>query len=302
MKLLPNQYNILVTGATGYIGLNLSNYLDERGFNVIIIKRKNSRLHSVSELNNSIKQFQYDGTLESITSVFNSENINFVIHLATYYSKKSDYETLKNMQDILTLTAQVSTLSSNAKDFKGLINIGSVWELDLDYQNLYTRFKRYQEDLVSFYSETNKFKSLTLYLTDSYGPFDWREKFFNIVLSNYRNNVQTLINTPNALIELVHIDDIKSAILHCFELLHNQDIPYKRYKIIGSEVVTIAKLVELINSHLPDDMIIKINNTGSGSNKDSIEMIPVNPLLDWNPSISLKTGVDSVLKKEGLVK
>jgi nucleoside-diphosphate-sugar epimerase len=302
MKLLPNSHNILVTGATGYIGLNVSNFLAECGFNVIIIKRKESKSHSISKLDHKIKQLYYDGSLESITSVFKSENINFVIHFATYYSKESDYETFRNMEDILTLTAQVSTLSSSAEDFKGLINIGSVWELNLYHQNLYTRFKRYQEDLVSFYSETYKFKSLTLYLTDSYGPFDWRDKLFNIIINNYRKNVETVINSPNVLIELVHIDDIKSAIFHCIGLLHNQNISYTRYRIYGSEIVTIGDLVGLIESLLPNKMNLVINNTGISSNKSHTEIKPVNPILDWNPSISLKNGVTSTLKKEGLVK
>jgi nucleoside-diphosphate-sugar epimerase len=297
-----NQITVLITGATGYIGLNLSNYLDEKEFNVVILKRKNSRLNSISKLNHRIKQFYYDGTIESLKSAFSSEKINFVIHLATYYSKKNDYDTFKNMQEILTLTAQVCELCSYAKHFKGIINVGSVWELNSDYQNLYTRFKRYQEDLISFYSETHKFKASTLYLTDSYGPFDWRDKLFNIIINNYRNNVETVINTPYALIELVHIDDIKSAIFQCIELVHNQNIPYMRYKIFGSEIVTIGKLVELIHSLLPDNLIIKFNNTGIGSKQNSTEIKSVKPLFDWNPSISLKNGIFSVLKKEGLVK
>ena len=80
--------NILVTGASGYLGSQIVIALVNKGFNVIILKRKTSALSRISYVIEHIKCYDVeDADFENIIAL---NRVDTIIHTATAYGRKGE--------------------------------------------------------------------------------------------------------------------------------------------------------------------------------------------------------------------
>lgn len=284
-----NRTNILVTGATGYIGYNLSNFLLEKSFNVHLLARKTSILKDLENRKHSEIHY-YDGNSNSVDQIFNEFKIEFVFHLATHYDKSNDPITIAKLNNVsIELTSQLLEAIRKQEHSIGFINVGTIWQTHDKFGNAYTIFKAFQDELVKFFSIKYGIKSLTLLLNDTYGPSDVRPKLMNQIKSSVRENNEINITYPNVSINLVYIDDVCDALYHSMSLLETQEEYFYRYKIQANRPIKIRDLIFSIEIILGYSIKVKYGTQIQSSKvilNNEVETLPL-----WEPKIDLTSGL-----------
>lgn len=196
MEVLNKQ--ILISGASGYIGSNLIRHLSNLNENIIITKRTSDSEFEYFYLNN--QKF-------SIENFINSEII--LVHLATFFSKnKEDKKKLK--------ISNLEFGKSIVKDLESF-NLSKVIYTNTMYQHykdkkirqlMYTKTK---SDFSIYLSKTSKSKSFLyeeIFLDNTFGNLDNRPKVIPIIIESIINNKPNPILNPDAFINLVHVDNV----------------------------------------------------------------------------------------------
>ena len=284
-----NRNGILITGATGYIGYNFSEYIVEKGFDVHLLVRRTSDLNGLENRKNTNIHY-YSGKANSIDKIFNEFQIDYVIHLATHYDKSDDPLTLSKLNNVcIDLTSQLLEAIRNQNNAIRFVNVGTIWQSHANFESAYTIYKAFQEELVKLFSIKYGIKSLSLLLNDTYGPGDLRLKLLNQIKSSIVDNNEIKITNPDALIDLVHIADVCEALFYSMSLLVTQDHSFHRYKIQASSPIKIRDLIASIETILgsPIRVIYGTNSlTSKAAILNDIETIP-----KWEPKVDITSGL-----------
>ena len=291
-----NRNGILITGATGYIGYNFSKYMVEKGFDVHLLVRKTSNLKDLENRKHTNIHY-YNGKTDSIEKIFNSDKIDFVVHLATYYDISDNPITLNNLNDVcIGLTTHLFEAIKKQKHSVVFINVGTIWQTHEQIENAYTLYKILQEELVKYYSKKYEIKSLSLLLTDTYGPSDVRPKLLNYIKSSVRENKTLNIMNPNASINLVYIDDVCSALNHSTNLLETQDDFFNRYKVQAEATIKLRDLISLCETTYRFPIKVEY---GAQTQIPQMKLgIEVEPLPGWKPRVDITCGLIRFFKNE----
>lgn len=188
---------IIVSGATGYIGSNLLTFLSKLKYETILIGSNKKRIND--------KFTQY--LPSDVTKIIHHSKKNiYFFHLATFYSKESID---KNKIEEANLNFGVEILEKLRKN-----NLRKII-----YTN--TMFKFQEENKGYFYTITkNKFTDLIksefklgeilseLYLDNTFGPNDTRNKIFNQIKTSIINEQISPVANKEAFINLSYIDDV----------------------------------------------------------------------------------------------
>jgi len=208
---------IFITGATGFIGKHLVNFLKKD--NQITI---NLYGDEKTPFEDSVKTYKLNENKPSEAIEFmQKEKFNGVIHLASLYlTTHTPEQATKLIDSNVRFSTYILECAAQAK-VKWFINTGTFWQhyKNKDYSpvNLYAASKQAFESIAQYYWETNKIKFCTLKLSDTYGPNDTRPKIFNL-WQKIAETGETLDMSPGEqIIDISHVDDIVSA----FALLAN---------------------------------------------------------------------------------
>ena len=147
---------VLITGGMGFIGKNIIDRIKDY-YNLVIIGRREK------EETSDFKYYKCDiSILNELEKVFKSENIDSIIHLATYYKPIHTKEDISRMIDTNVKGLNNILELCSIYGVKSIINTGSCFEYgdkktiskesdELDPWGLYAETKILAEDLVSFY-------------------------------------------------------------------------------------------------------------------------------------------------------
>jgi nucleoside-diphosphate-sugar epimerase len=288
--------NILVTGATGFVGYHLVKRLTQDN-NVYCIVRKNSKLAKLEKLT-KIQFIYYEGNLTSLLSQLQGINIDLTYHLASLFiaEHKSD-----QIDDLIDSNIKFPTHLLEALTLLGktsLVNTGTAWQnyTDNDYDPvcLYAATKECFENIIKYYHEAHKLNCITLRLYDTYGPEDERKKLFYL-LNDLKVTGRELDMSPGEQkLNLVYIDDVIDAFLLAGErILTSLTTINEVYGIYVDEEYTLREVVhsyEQVNK-------CKLNiNWGKRAYRTREVMHPVykfSRLAGWQPTFSLIDGLQT---------
>jgi nucleoside-diphosphate-sugar epimerase len=240
--------SILITGATGYIGSNLARQMVREGFTVHIVARKTSSYYYLSDIKEKLIIHYYDGSMDSITSAMRESRPEIIFHLASLFlanHKAEDVERL--IESNILFGAQILDALDPLSTTK-FVNVSTSWEhynkSDYDPVCLYAATKKAFEDILIYYIHTKNIKTISLELSDSYGPNDNRKKLFYLL--NHLQIGSTLKMTPGEqLLDLVFITDIVEAIFHCYELVNDfGDAKHDHYSVSSGAPIRLREVVE----------------------------------------------------------
>lgn len=222
---------ILITGATGFIGRNLVKVLLSQNDEIVVLTNKQENL--VPGHNLRLIPARKINDLDT--------NFDQVIHLATYYTKATDSESILN------------TIACNVEFSKDVINLAKKFGSHLvmtssymQYQvearpNIYVESKRIASGLASAFAEEGSLEFTEIVLHDTYGLLDSRKKIVNDLLKSVRNSSSIEISNPDQYINLAHIDDVVSIIAKELARRHMGKIEIK-----GPDDVKISDILKII--------------------------------------------------------
>jgi nucleoside-diphosphate-sugar epimerase len=293
-----NKVEILITGATGYIGYNFVLFLEKKGFKTHILVRKSSKTRDLEKKHNVLIHY-YNGSYEAIDKIFSENKIQIIFHLATHYDKSDDLITLDRLKSVsIDLTNQLFAVIKKQTDFIGFVNIGTIWQLNYILDNPYSLYKVFQDELSKYYSIKYNIKVISLLLRDSYGPDDWRPKFLNKLKLAINDEVNFHITNPNTKIEMLFIDDICEALFHTLELLIVESTPYNQYKLVSLDKISLRDLVKYVETIIGSSIKISFGDSDSHIDVEEKPELEINELPGFSPKVKLAQGLRMVFSKQ----
>jgi nucleoside-diphosphate-sugar epimerase len=287
--------NVLVTGATGFIGKHLVNRLLADGHNVYCTILKEEK----SPFDQHVKTLNFwEQDPQTIIDFFRNNSIDGIIHLASIFLSEHKTDDVQRLIDAnVKFGALLLELAAQAT-IKWFINTGTFWQhyQDADYSpvNLYAATKQAFECIAQYYIETNQIKFCTLCLSDTYGPDDTRPKIFNLWEKIAKSGEPLDMSPGDQLIDISYIDDIIEAYI----LLMNQISEKEKTKENGSVFAvkaekryTLKELAKIFEKATNQKLNI---NWGARPYKGKEVMVPwsgAQVVPGWSAKISFEEGI-----------
>jgi nucleoside-diphosphate-sugar epimerase len=251
--------NILITGASGFIGSHVLDDCLKNNFNVYAIFRNSEKNVSFArKYKKKILPIFYNNIYQIKNKLINYK-IDYVIHCATHYIKRHVHNDIEN---IIKSNVLFSTILLDAVvniKIKKFINLGTVWQHFNDTKNLafnlYAASKQSFECIFNYYkNQYKKIKFYNILLTDTFGANDKRKKLIPILLKNFNNKNQNKINIPkNLSMNLVNINEVTK----CLNILLKNNSKSNNYVIKSKQDIKIFDLINFLNDNLQKK--IKVN-------------------------------------------
>lgn len=216
--------NILVTGATGFIGTNLTREL-----------RKQHNLFVLGQFEGDPEILNLPGYIMTddipLLAAYIKENkIEGIIHLASLYLTIHTPQQVKDLvsSNIFFGTA-VLEAASLAGCVKWFLNTGSIWQnynakaMEYNPVNLYAATKQAFVDMAKYYSDVFGIRFCTLKLCDTYGPNDTRKKIFKLFKDNAESGEILKMSPGEQKLDILYITDIIEGFTHLAELLASEE-------------------------------------------------------------------------------
>ena len=165
--------NILLTGATGFIGSNILKEI-ELNNKVFVIQRIKSKKKIKKTKNIKIINFN---DYNSLHNKLKKIKVDTIIHCATHYKKEHFYKDIYRFVDSNILLGNVILEHLKSFDAKQFINLSTTWEDDNNIidnpKNLYAAYKKGFTSIIKFYKKKfPKIRFINLMITETFGKND----------------------------------------------------------------------------------------------------------------------------------
>jgi nucleoside-diphosphate-sugar epimerase len=197
--------NIILTGATGYVGNNLLS---------VLLKQKKYKLFAISRNSCTLP----DEVTVILDNYDMEENIisakpDIVIHLASYLTSKAN---LEDIDKLITSNITFGTRILNALNkiqIKSFINVGSFAEYHyndgvLNPTYLYSATKTAFRSILKYYSEVHKFKVVHVIPYTIYGGIDRQKKILDILFEALDANEPVKMSQGYQYLDFIHLKDV----------------------------------------------------------------------------------------------
>lgn len=284
--------NILITGATGFIGEHTANYLKVNGYNVHALVRPNSNITYIAE---NIAIYTYCGNIEELANYIAEKEISIVLHIASMFVAEHDQNQIGILVDSNIKFGMELLEAMRIAGIKCFINTSSTWQhfdsnsSNYNPTNLYAATKEAFEKVIDYYVNVQDFKSITLTIYDSYGPNDRRGKFISLLNKFADEQIELLVSQGEQEIALTHIKDIVNAYRIAIERIGNTK-GHERYALKPAEVYTLKQIVNFFEKQSGKKLNI---NWGARPYRKREVMKVWNcgqVLPNWEPKIDLAQG------------
>lgn len=233
-----------ITGASGFIGKNLVDYLLEKGYEIVIYKRENSKTSYFNNKNVKFREIDYfdknnlNGKFSDIDCLIYLSGLTKSLNTNMYY--KVNYEALKNVVDEINLNnpdlhfiyASTQAATGPAKDWN---NPKKIDEKESPISNYGKSKLKGEKYLIS------NIKNFTVFrLVSVFGPYDFDGlKFFKMALSKFVFNAGKQLPKLN----LIYV---KELVKNLEFVIAKDKFFKKRFHMGYPEIITTEKFVETI--------------------------------------------------------
>ena len=288
--------NIVITGATGFVGSNLVRFLIKKNFKIYIILRPDSTLENLTDLKEEIELYRYDNEVNNLIDFFNNVKPITVFHLASIFiAEHESYQIDSLIQSNIIFGLHILE-AMKVSGVKQLINTGTSWQHynNEDYNPvcLYAATKQAFESLIEYYFQAEGFKVITLKLFDTYGETDTRPKLINLLNKFADENTELDMSLGEQILNLVHISDVCEAYYIAHQLIMEDDYNFnKDYCIESNETFKLKDVIFLFEEITKK----KINVIWGGKPYRKREVMNIWKkgvrLPNWKPTITLEEGL-----------
>ncbi|RAX54108.1 dTDP-glucose 4,6-dehydratase [Helicobacter sp. 16-1353] len=292
---------MVITGASGFIGKNLIQALNKK-YRIIALVRQDSNVENLDDC----EIYRYIDTKNLADFLATKMHILGVIHLATLYLKNHNANDVKNLIDSnITFGSEVCQALAMI-EFQGwFINVGTFWQFYKNMPNnplnLYAASKSAFNSIIDFYANTTNITFTSMFLNDTYGPNDTRNKIFNIWINMKEGEILEMSGGMQ-LIDLIYIDDIIDAFKVLIDLL---DSPYrnlaenKRFALHSKERKTLRELADIFQKITNKKLDIRWGAKPYMERENFIPFEGGDTLPNWKEKTSFEIGIKKLIDENG---
>jgi len=295
--------NVLLTGATGYLGSNLTKALLRSGHKVIVLKRSFSSTDRLAEFIDDIAFYDLDNI--SLENIFRScSKIDFVLHAATCYGRFGGDES-----EIIEANLKLpSSLLECSKAFgvHCFINFDTFFSRpsnDVGYLMPYIQTKRRFRLVAENDQELIRSGGLVFLnasLHQVYGPRDSLSKFANWVVNQCVKNVPVIPLTEGRQTrDFIYIDDVVSAVEVLMGNVFLFDRGFNWVDVGTGDYVSVRDFVELVHKECNSTSQLDFGALSYRDNEIMEDFTDAQLLkgLGWSPRFDLLMGVRELMKE-----
>lgn len=285
--------NILLTGATGFLGSNLLARLVEDNHNVVVLVRQSSSLQRIANLLDRVTVHSLGDT--NYHDLFHSNSIETIIHCATNYGRGAiDSVELLDANLIMPLQLLQSGCRAGVRCF---INTDTILDKGV---NDYALSKSQFRDWLGNYAQ--KMVCVNVALEHFYGPQDNPTKFVSFIVKQLLDGVDSInLTLGEQKRDFIFIDDIVSAFLLIIDNCASMKSGYLDYEIGTGDTISIREFVEL-TKQLSGNTHTQLNFGAVPYRENEAMEAVVNTAgicaLGWKPSTTLIEGLSKMIAKE----
>lgn len=241
---------VFLTGSNGFLGAKVKLKYESEGFNVISLSNPTA-FSSISDWKGYVeKEFLLNKPI-------------VILNIGADQCAQDDPECVLGLinSNVLVPTYFASLIKKYQPKCQ-LITIGTSWQFGEsgEYRpfNLYAATKQASDDCLIHYG-LDQIKITSLVLFDTYSNDDNRRKIHNLIASALKNNEALDMTAGEQVINLVHIDDVVSAVYCSFRQREvSQESGFKRWAIKSDHEIFVKDLVPLMLGNNPPPNLIKL--------------------------------------------
>lgn len=242
--------NILLTGATGFLGSHVLKGLLREDHDVAVLKRSSSNCGRIADV---LKQCRaYDADFTSPDLIFQEQKFDVVIHCATDYGKNMPADHVVKSNLIFPLQLLEASIEAKCPYF---VNTDSFFTKQLPerfekqqmlYSPEYTLSKYQFREWGRLRAIEGKINFVNLQMEHIYGPDDGEGKFVTFLIRSMQNGVKELDLTDGIQIrDFIYVDDAVSAYLAVLKHLGELS-GYCHFEVGTGVSHTVRELVEAV--------------------------------------------------------
>ena len=246
--------NILLTGATGFLGSHVLKGLLREGHETTVLKRSWS--HCGRIVNELKKCRAYDIDRAPLDTIFQEQQFDAVIHCATEYGKNKQADQVAKSNLVFPLQLLEAAISSQCLYF---INTDSFFTKQLPerfdksqalYSPEYTLSKYQFREWGKMRAIEGKVNFINLQMEHIYGPFDGDGKFVTFLIQSMQRGAEELDLTDGIQIrDFIYVDDAASAYLAVLGHLKNL-CGYCNFEVGTGISHTVREFAETVRTEL----------------------------------------------------
>jgi len=297
VKTAYNKKNVLVTGATGYLGKYIVESLLNKGWDVGLLLKRDKYFSNAEQFKGKADFFEYTGTTESVVNAVLEFHPELVIHLASLFLAWHETKDITNLieSNVLFGTQLLEAMAVNK--VTKFLNTGTFWQHynNEDYNPvcLYAATKESFEKIARFYVECYSMDFLTLKLFDIYGPDDPRRKLFTLLREHIGSKDPLMMSPCDQKIDLVFLGDVVEAFLTASELLFSEDMKgMTEFAVSSGKTEILRRVVEIYFNTIGKPMNVVFGGRPY-RNREIMEPWKTGKIL---PGWSAKTGLIEGIK------
>lgn len=295
--------NILITGASGFVGANLARRLVKSRDKIHIIIRKNSNLWRLKDILPKLKIHYADLLdIKKVEAVVKKIKPEVIYHLATFSNYLAESKELLKT-DIFGVLNLLNACQKTG--FEIFINTGSSSEYGaktkptkesdiLEPNSYYAAAKSCQTLLCQHLAWDKKLPIITLRLFSVYGPYEM-PRLIPTLIKNCLNNRDLNLASPRTNRDFVFVEDAVSAYLKAAQ---KPKLAGQIFNIGSGEQSTLKNVVE---------NIVKLTNSKAKQNWNVYpsrdfdtniwvaDISKAKKLLNWRPRHNLEQGLKKTI-------
>jgi len=290
----------LITGATGYLGRNLTRKLLNNGWDVHLLVRDLAVVNDHSSYLQGSRKHVYHGDLNGLIEIIDAIRPMVVFHLAAKVVSDHKSENIDDLYKSNIFFGAQLLEAMRVCNIRKFVNTGTFWQFyngnEYNPVSLYAASKQAFEAILKYYAYAENFEVITLTLFDNYGPDDTRPKLFSMLNKSALSKELVKMSAGEQYIDIVYIDDVVEAyITAALILLSRVNFDYQNYVVSSSEPIRLRDLVDIYLELAPIKPKIL---WGARPYRNREVMVPWSAgahLPGWSPKIGLREGIEKIV-------
>lgn len=291
--------DILISGATGFLGRNLVPLLYEdsdlstKRIGILVRDKKKA---------GTIFQDKYPN-IHILDIIPSNIKVDTFLHLAAYLTSKDNINSAKELiQSNIIFPTECLIKLENA-ELSNFINTGTFAEYHynddtLDPTYLYSASKTAFRSFLNYFSEKNNFKIVHVIPYTIYGYDPNKEKVIDLIIKYHIENMKVSFSDGNQLFDYIHVTDV--AKLYVKLLKRISSIKNNQTLHLGTGIPTSLRDIENYVCDIINKPSSIIWGKGSGRSRDTVkavaEISELGALLGYLPRIGIREGIEGLIE------